>query len=365
LRIKSNTKAKAMGYEFKNINYNKEYAMAAPIIMKGIEANRSSQDPKRTIIDALVELDSLGGTLAKGAMNSFWLQTRKTGGHTQHLLIPSYLALVKSAREFGGIKAIVVQLVYKDEEFYELPTFKYGDIPFYHKKRPLTATGDDFIGGYWFLETKDGGFEWGSVNNEELNKIKNSGSTTAVYSKWGAEMAKKGIFKRAVKTHRTNPIFEKMVANDNSQFEAIEIPEVEYEPYVEPVENISKEEKLERGYAAIVEKYAMSWEGYTTAAQFTGAKEKVVKTAPNKRLGELLQEKLLEIFYKKFPKIEEKPTVQDTDTLEGLLISISDFTTKEDFEIFEQKALPTFKGQMLAMVTEKFYAIYHERYPKS
>lgn len=337
--------------KFNFIDYARERMYVEKIMKRVDEAQ---------ILDILIKLDDYKGTLAAGANNSFYL----VAFGTNYTLMPSYLALVKSAREYGNIKSIMVDLIFEGEDFVEkisTPNFRIGDFPFIHKKKATTEKQGEIIGGYWFIETKDGGFEWGVMSQDELDKIRRCSKSQNIHKNWAGEMAKKAIFKRAIKTHITSPIFDRMVNEDNEGFE-IELPQVEYTPFVE--NTIDENAQLKKIQDDEFARLSAKWQKFTEAQQFTNEKE--LLKGKSKEFGARLKAELVRI-YEERKHIWENPQPQigitDEDIINGILDHAASATEAEHFEKLEviiRKEPQHIQDAVRAEVTR----LYHVRFPK-
>lgn len=309
------------------------------------------------ILDVLIKLDDYKGTLAAGANNSFYL----VAFGANYTLMPSYLALVKSAREYGNIKSIMVDLIFEGEEFIEkisTPNFRIGDFPFIHKKKATTEKEGEIVGGYWFIETKDGGFEWGVMTQDELDKIRRCSKSQSIHKNWAGEMAKKAIFKRAIKTHITSPIFDKMINDDNEGFE-VELPTVEYVPFAE-----NENPQLERARDAEFERLSQKWQTFTSKEQFSSEKE--LLKGKSKEFGARLAVELTRIFNDR-KHIWENPQPQtespDQDIIQGILDTAASATEIKHFQEL-RKVIDEQPQHIQDAVREEVTRLFYEKFPK-
>jgi len=239
---------------------------------------RMTDKNKEQILD---DLEFCGLTLNKGQSGEAYLVNY--GGYWQ--LQPSYQGMVRAAKKCG-LRSINVELVFEGEKFVQSGVVQRGCSPFIHEFDPLKVDRHFHEvggvrkfrkpkGGYFYLETANGGFEYGVVPAhvfEDALKM----TKGAFWQKFPLQMYLKTIVRWAMKLqlkegeagaqyNRIEELHEKTyITNEERESKMATVP------YVEPAPKIESAPKID--YSAAIADYKKKAEAFTKVIEFTDLK---------------------------------------------------------------------------------------------
>ena len=176
---------------------------------------------------AILNIAQTGLTL-NPVMKLAYLVPRWSKDGTICCLEPSYQGLVKLLTDTGSVKAINVQLVYKEDEF----TIESSDFdnPITHKPKPFGGRGD-IIGVYAIAMLPNGAKQTETMSIEQLYEIRELSESykafklnkikSCVWTSHEGEMMRKTVLRRIVKYLPKTDTYESVA-------KAIELDEQDY-----------------------------------------------------------------------------------------------------------------------------------------
>ena len=255
-------------------------AEGKPILVSISKPNREN------ILD---DLEFCGLTLNKGQSGEAYLVNY--GGYWQ--LQPSYQGMVRAAKKCG-LRSINVELVFEGEKFVQSGVVQRGCSPFIHEFDPLKVDRHFHEvggirkfrkpkGGYFCLETANGGFEYGVVPAhvfEDALKM----TKGAFWQKFPLQMYLKTIVRWAMKLqlkegeageqyNRIEELHEKTyVTNEEREAKMATVH------YVEPAPKVEAGPKID--YSAAIADYKKKAAAFTKKEQFTELKMFLIAEDP-------------------------------------------------------------------------------------
>jgi len=167
---------------------------------------------------------------------------------TNWQLQSSYIGMVIAAKE-SGLKSLNVQLVYACDKFEVKASRIIGQSPYIHTYDPFLSGREKYPlkGGYFEVVTANGGFEYGEVTAEDIEKSKKmTKSKDQFWGKWEKQMRMKTVIRAAMKTQPRTDKFQRIQDLHDATFQTYEEREAKTAtvPYVEQkIESTPKSSK--------------------------------------------------------------------------------------------------------------------------
>lgn len=185
--------------EGSTINWKKEAFFAMQAVQKSEYLQACHPN---TIRNAVINVATVGLTLNE-SFGYAYLVPRKGVA----CLDISYKGLLKLATDSGSLLWAKAVLVYETDKF-EIQGIDR--MPF-HKFDPFRKDRGEIIGGYCAAKLHNGDYLIDTMSRDDLDHVRTTSKTDAIWSTWGEEMMKKTLIKRASKTWPATQRLDKAV----------------------------------------------------------------------------------------------------------------------------------------------------------